>query len=117
MLKSDANTSSTNSVVGSQATLLPAANGYHGDLDVVVFGVTGSSGKHKAAVMVGLIPAIEGSEGTTAEGALKQLMTATSELLGSYIPKLGAHQRTIHGGGVFDEDMISAEIDEARKKS
>lgn len=96
---------------GSQTTLL--SNNYYGDLDVVVFGHTD---KYTAALMAGLTPAIEGAQAPTPEGAMRKLFIATAELLNTYIPKVGAHQRNIHGGGVFDEDMISAEIVEAQRK-
>ena len=99
--------------IGSQNTLIVPSNGCYGDLDVVVFG-TGNN--HTAALMVGLTPAIEGAEATTPEIAMRKLMISTCELLKSYIPKVGAHQRAIHGGGVFDEDMISSEIVDAQKK-
>ena len=67
--------------------------------------------------MVGLIPAIEGDKAPSPEAAIRKLLVATSELLNQYIPKVGAHQRNIHGGGVFDEDLISAEIQEAQKRT
>ncbi|KAK3698385.1 hypothetical protein LTR37_016955 [Vermiconidia calcicola] len=98
---------------GSQATLLPANLNYYGDLDVVVFG---TAPNYIAAVMVGLTPAIEGEKAPNPEAAMVKLLSATCELLKMYIPKVGAHQRNIHGGGVFDEDMISAEVVEAQKK-
>ena len=97
---------------GSQSTLLP--NSYYGDLDVVVFG---HSDKYTAALMAGLTPAIEGGQAPSPEAAMRKLFTATAELLNVYIPKVGTHQRNIHGGGVFDEDLISTELIEARNKS
>ena len=75
--------------------------------DVVVFG---SDKDFKAAVMVGLTPAIEGAATNTPEAAMRKLFTATSEMLCQFIPKLGAHQRAIHGGGLFDEDLIAGEV-------
>ena len=66
--------------------------------------------------MSGLTPAIEGDKATSPEGAMRKLFLATSELLKAYIPKVGSHQRNIHGGGVFDEEMISAEIVEAQRR-
>ena len=60
--------------------------------------------------MVGLTPAIEGATTSTPEGALRKLLAATSEMLRLFIPKLGAHQRAIHGGGVFDEELVVGEI-------
>ena len=96
---------------GSQTTLL-STHYYYGDLDVVVFGHTN---EFTAALMAGLRPAIEGDKAPTPEGAMRKLLIATAELLNTYIPKVGTHQRNIHGGGVFDEDMISPEIIEARK--
>ena len=95
----------------SQTTLL---SNYYGELDVVVFGHTSN---YTAAVMVGLTPAIEGEKANSPEGAMRKLLIATAELLNEFIPKLGSHQRNIHGGGVFDEDMISAEMGEAQKKA
>ena len=74
--------------------------GYYGDLDVVVFG---TSNNYMAALMVGLTPAIEGDPASSPDGALRKLLQSTCELLNTYIPKVGAHQRNIHGGGVFDE--------------
>ena len=94
----------------SQSTLL-ANHHYYGDLDVVVFGHTNV---YTAALMVGLTPAIEGATAPSPEAAMRKLFIATAELLNTYIPKVGAHQRNIHGGGVFDEDMISPEIVEAQ---
>lgn len=69
-------------------------------MDIVVFG---PQGKYIAAIMVGLKPAIEGDQALNPEGAIRKLFLATCELLTVYIPKVGAHQRNIHGGGVFDE--------------
>lgn len=60
--------------------------------------------------MVGLTPAIEGSNAPTPESALRKLLSATAEMLCQFIPKLGAHQRVIHGGGMFDEDLIAGVI-------
>lgn len=94
----------------SQTTLIPSLH-YFSDLDVVVFG----RGEYTAALMVGLIPAIEGDKAPSPEAAIRKLFVATAELLNQYIPKVGAHQRNIHGGGVFDEDLICAEIVEAQK--
>lgn len=66
--------------------------------------------------MVGVKPAIEAASAGTPEGALRKLLLATTELLNMYMPKLGSHQRAIHGGGVFDEDLISPDLAEAQKK-
>lgn len=60
--------------------------------------------------MVGLTPAIEGASTSTPEGAIRKLFTATAEMLAEFIPKLGAHQRVIHGGGAFDEDLVAGDI-------
>lgn len=94
-------------------------------MDVVVFG---SSNMYTAALsmypppqairllyadselVVGLTPAIEGDSAAAPESAMRKLLTSTAEMLACYIPKVGAHQRNIHGGGVFDEDLISGEI-------
>lgn len=59
--------------------------------------------KYIAAIMLGLKPAIEGDTAMTPEGGMRKLFLATCELLKNYIPKVGAHQRNIHGGGVYDE--------------
>ena len=96
----------------SQSTLLSSF--YYGDLDVVVFG---TPSEYTAALMVGLTPDIEGDKANSPEGAMRKLFTATCELLKTYIPKVGTHQRNIHGGGVFDEDLISGEVVEAQKKA
>ena len=77
------------------------------DLDIVIFGMTGA---FTAAVMLGLTPAIEGPECTTPDMAMHKLLTATCELMNTFIPKLQGHQRNIHGGGVFDEDLIRKEL-------
>lgn len=94
--------------LGSTSTLTQHTE----SIEVVVF--SKNSG-FVGAVMLGLKPAIEGDEGTTVEVALRKLMTATAEILSMYIPKVGSHQRNIHGGGIFDEDMITAEIKEAKR--
>ena len=60
--------------------------------------------------MVGLTPAIEGDAAPTPESAMRKLLNSTAEMLAMFIPKVGAHQRNIHGGGVFDEDLIAGEI-------
>jgi hypothetical protein len=78
--------------------------------------MTGQSAGYTAAVMVGATPAVEGPEATTPDLAIRKLLTATCELLNMYIPKVGAHQRNIHGGGVFDEDFIKAGMVESGKK-
>ncbi|KAK3617569.1 hypothetical protein LTR56_025185 [Elasticomyces elasticus] len=77
------------------------------DLDVIVYGQTGS---FTAAVMLGLTPAIQGPEANTPDSAMHKLLTATCELLNTFIPKLASHQRNIHGGGVFDDDLIRKEL-------
>ena len=102
MLKTT-NTNASTQSCGSQTTLVPAGANHYCDLDIVIFGTAGSSPEFTAAVMVGLTPAIEGDKGVTPEGALRKLLVSTCELLKTYIPKVGAHQRNIHGGGVYDE--------------
>ncbi|SMQ48104.1 unnamed protein product [Zymoseptoria tritici ST99CH_1A5] len=82
-------------------------------LEVVIFGHT----EYTAAIMVGITPAIEGASGATPEAALRKLLLATCELLHGFMPKVGAHQRNIHNGGVFDEDTICVELMEAQRKS
>jgi hypothetical protein len=67
--------------------------------------------------MVGLTPVIEGGAGTSPEVALRKLLMATCELLNTYMPKVGSHQRNIHGGGVFDEDAISSDLIGAQKRT
>jgi len=68
------------------------------------------SGAYTGAVMLGLTPAIEEGEGVTPEAAMHKLLTTTCELLNTYVPKLQGHQRNVHGGGVFDEDLIRKEL-------
>ncbi|KAK5118646.1 hypothetical protein LTR85_008111 [Meristemomyces frigidus] len=85
-----------------------------GDLDVVVFG---HSTQFTAAVMVGLTPAIEGTEEKTPELAMNKLFLATCELLKLYLPKALPHQRNIHGGGVFDDELIAKATIEALKNN
>ncbi|KAM3423840.1 hypothetical protein BST61_g1238 [Cercospora zeina] len=75
-------------------------------LDIVIFG----SNEYTAAVMNGLTPAIEGDPAQTPELALRKLLVATCELLQMFMPKVGSHQRNIHGGGVFDESLISPDL-------
>ena len=115
MLKSSSTTQPNGD---SQSTLL--TSNYYGNMDVVVYGTAPvgpfPAPDYVAVLMVGLTPAIEGSKASSPEAALRKLLQATAELLKEYIPKVGAHQRAIHGGGVFDEDMISAEIIEAQRK-
>jgi hypothetical protein len=82
-------------------------------LEIVIFGLA----DYTAAVMVGITPSIEGASGTTPEAALRKLLLATCELLHGFMPKVGAHQRNIHNGGVFDEDTISTELMDAQRKS
>jgi hypothetical protein len=84
------------------------------ELDVVIFG---HSGAYTGAVMLGTTPAIEGIQGATPYAALNKLLLTTCEMLNSYIPKLGAHQRNVHAGGIFDEDLISVELMEAQKRA
>lgn len=111
----------------SQSTLTTATGGYYGNIvsrltftfalsprtnaidpqDIVIFG---SDKDYVAAVMVGLTPAIESASANTPEGAMRRLLVATAEMLSQFIPKLGAHQRAIHGGGLFDEDLIAGDI-------
>ena len=76
--------------------------------DIVLFG---SDKEYTAAVMVGLTPAIESGTANTPEGALRRLLLATCDMLSMFIPKLGAHQRVIHGNnGDFDEDLVAGEV-------
>jgi hypothetical protein len=75
------------------------------------------TGAYTGAVMLGTTPAIESAEATTPAAALHKLLLTTCELLNNFIPKLGAHQRNVHGGGVFDEDLISVELEEAQKRA
>ncbi|KAK6414581.1 hypothetical protein LTR95_017706 [Oleoguttula sp. CCFEE 5521] len=72
------------------------------EVAVVVFG----QDKYIAAVMVGLTPAIESIECATPELAMWKLFTTVCEVLALHIPKLGVHQRAVHGGGCFDDDLI-----------
>ena len=65
----------------SQTTLISPQP--RGDIDVVVFG---AGNEFTAAVMVGLVPAIEGELSPTSDGALRKLFAATCELLLKYIP-------------------------------
>ena len=86
--------------------------------------VYGHSGAYTATVLVGVKPAIskkpitthhilaltvhtEGPAAAHIDKALAGLLSATCELLNAYAPKVLPHQRSIHGGGAFDEDMIS----------
>ncbi|GIZ37072.1 hypothetical protein CKM354_000053500 [Cercospora kikuchii] len=78
----------------------------HSPLDVVIFG----NNEYTAAVMKGLTPAIEGETAPTPELAMRKLLIATCELLQMFMPKVGSHQRNIHGGGVFDESLISSDL-------
>ncbi|KAK4550486.1 hypothetical protein LTR36_000065 [Oleoguttula mirabilis] len=55
-----------------------------GDLDVVVFGYSSS---FTAAVMLGLTPAVEGTEEKSPELAMNKLFLATCELLKLYLRK------------------------------
>ncbi|EMC96527.1 hypothetical protein BAUCODRAFT_24286 [Baudoinia panamericana UAMH 10762] len=111
---------------------ISAAKDTRDGLNVVVFGTNAA---YTGAVVIGLRPAIEGPECSTPHLALARLLTTTCELLAryvgpqnlrravsliierSYVPKLSAHQRNIHGGGVFDEDLISPELVEVQKSS
>jgi len=97
----------------SQSTLV-SNHPYYGDLDVVVFGQTG---RYVAALMAGLIPAIEAEPAPSVEAAMRKLMSSTAEMLHTFIPKIGSHQRNIHGGGVFNESLLSPELLEAQKNS
>lgn len=78
----------------------------------------------------GIAPALEGATSTSPEGAMRKLLLATSEFLDTIMvstgqseprlsagltsfalkPKVGSHQRNIHGGGVVDEDFISRDL-------
>ncbi|EME47088.1 hypothetical protein DOTSEDRAFT_20897 [Dothistroma septosporum NZE10] len=98
----------------SSATLVASPYPPAGDLDIVIFG-DGSS--YTAALMVGITPVIEGGTSTTPEAAMRKLLLATSELLNDVMPKLGAHQRTIHGGGGVDTDYLNRDLIDAQKKA
>ena len=67
--------------------------------------------------MVGITPVIEGGTSTTPEAAMRKLLLATSELLNEVMPKLGAHQRAIHGGGGVDTDFLNQDLIDAQKKA
>lgn len=71
----------------------------------------------RGALMLGLLPAIEGGEAGTAESALRKLLIAVTETTSLYIPKIGDHMRNIHGGGIFDEDLIAPELKDCQKKT
>lgn len=101
-------------IAHSEVTLIPAELHDDVEIDVVVFG---QSPEYTGAVMLGLKPALEGGQAKTPQAALEKLLVASAEMLKLYIPKLGAHQRNIHGGGVFDEDLVSEEIVEAERNS
>lgn len=94
----------------SPNTLVPAPE----PIDVVIYG---DGNKFHGAVMLGLTPAISGGDGTTPEMALRKLFLAVTETLKLFIPKVGIHQRNIHGGGVFDDDLITKDIKAAHDKS
>lgn len=104
------------------------------DLDVVVFGHI----DYTAAITVGITAAVEvrslelpmspvvadaflrpqGPPANSPEGAIRKLLTTTCELLNTFMPKVGSHQRNINGGGVFDEDLINADhLIEAQRRS
>ena len=109
------------SKLNSSATLVtPGPSGFDlkrvkpEEIEVVVFG---THPNFTGAIMVGLTPAIEGDASSSPEGALRRLLLATAELLAAFMPKVGSHQRNIHGGGVFDEDMVSPALIEALGKS
>lgn len=86
----------------SQSTLVPPSNAaFTGDIDVVVFG---PPARFKAAVMVGLIPAIESEVSATPEGALRKLLESTCELLAKYIPKV-VSLPSLLAGLVLELDM------------
>ncbi|QIX01751.1 hypothetical protein AMS68_007268 [Peltaster fructicola] len=85
-----------------------------GDLHVVV---SGESTRVRAMVMLGVQPAIEGGEATSPESALRKLLVAVAEIMSLYIPKIGDHMRNIHGGGIFDVDLIASELKEGQKES
>lgn len=87
---------------------------HHSELEMVV---VGHIGQYRAMVMLGTTPAIESEPGPTPESAVRKLFLATAELLTNYIPAMGGHQRNIHGGGVYDEDLISGKLSEVIKKS
>jgi len=45
-----------------------------------------------------------------ADMALRKLLTVICQLLMRYAPKFFTRQHPVHGGGVFDEDMISGKV-------
>lgn len=95
--------------------LSPANNtaGYSPTPNIVVFGTAGT---FTAAVMMGPAPAIEGGAGVTPEVALRKLLLTTAEVLDMYMPKVGAHSRNVHGGGIFDVDLLRQDVVEANIK-
>ncbi|KAI5357995.1 hypothetical protein Slin15195_G063250 [Septoria linicola] len=105
LLKPTARAVSTLPSIDTSTTLVEG--GGSSAMDIVIFG---SDSSYTAAVMQGLKPAIEGDSAPTPEVAMRKLLTATCELLKMYMPKVGDHKRNIHGGGVFDEDLIAAEL-------
>jgi hypothetical protein len=80
------------------------ATGNEAQLDVVVFG---RGSEFIAAVMEGLMPAIEGEAGVNPEVAMRKLFLTTCELLKEYLPKVGEHHRNVPEGGVYKVDRIS----------
>ncbi|KAF2478841.1 hypothetical protein BDY17DRAFT_314083 [Neohortaea acidophila] len=86
---------------------------HHPELEMVV---VGHAGQYRALIMLGATPAIESEPCPTPESAVRKLFLATAELLTNYIPAMGGHQRNIHGGGVYDEDLISGKLVEVVKK-
>ena len=105
--------------IDSQATLLAGITDHNDDLDVVIFGeqTKQNEGTYTAALMAGLTPAVEGGTGRSPEGAMRRLLLATCELLKMYMPKVGAHQRNVHGGGVFNEVSFRLGILSSRSRS
>ncbi|KAF2162041.1 hypothetical protein M409DRAFT_27421 [Zasmidium cellare ATCC 36951] len=100
--------------LGSVATLVTSSTTTTGtsttspaNLEVVVYG---DGSEFKAAVVCGIYPVIEGATGISPEGAMRKLLLSSSELLNTIMPKLGSHQRNIHGGGVVDEDFLSRDL-------
>ncbi|KAK4505906.1 hypothetical protein PRZ48_003871 [Zasmidium cellare] len=109
----EADTGSKLPTLGSVATLVTSSTTTGSsatrpdNLEVVVFG---DGNEFKAAVVSGIQPVIEGATASAPEGAVRKLLMSTCELLNTIMPKLGSHQRNIHGGGVVDEDFLSRDL-------
>jgi len=55
-------------------------------------------------------PAIESTECANPEAAIRKLLLTSCEMLNSFAPRMGGHQRAIHGGGVFNDDFINEDL-------